>query len=102
MRPHQGLSGDSGLGFALPSWIKNIAGHLLQGTKVTVPSPVGPLSFDISDPKQLAALQKLVQGARLSNPNLEPVQPSGGAMSIVKPLAIGAGILLALKMLLGR
>ncbi len=74
----------------------------MQGTIVTIPTAVGPMKFDISKPNQLEALKVQWQKAQLSNPNLEPVKQPSGAMEIVKPLAIGAGLLFGLKLLLGR
>jgi len=49
-----------------PSWLRNIAGSVFKGTKVTIPTPAGPQTFDLGNPADVAALKKLLTGAKVS------------------------------------
>lgn len=58
--------GDSaGLG-ALPTWLKAIAGAVVRGVQVTVPTPVGPQTFDLNNPAHRAQLETMARGTRVS------------------------------------
>lgn len=80
---YQGQSGHydmiSGLGFTIPPWVARIAGAVVSGKVVSVPTPVGAITFDLSNPDSLAALAKMVSGTKITQaPTLTPapVRPS--------------------------
>jgi hypothetical protein len=59
----------SALGFALPDFgsiLRGIAGAVWRGTSVTIPTPVGPQTFNVSDPAQRAQLEAMVKGLKLN------------------------------------
>lgn len=55
--------------------LKGIAGAVVRGTTVTIPTPVGPQTFNIGDPAQRAQLEAMVKGTRL---NVATPQPGAG------------------------
>jgi hypothetical protein len=66
----------SGLGFTLPKWLTppktirnivgSIAGAMLKGTTVTVPTPAGTQTFDLGNPSDRAFLEKMAAGLKIS------------------------------------
>lgn len=46
-----------------PAWLRSIAGAVVRGTQVSVPTPAGPQVFDLSKPLDKAALQRLADQA---------------------------------------
>jgi len=70
------------LGLSLPRWltpprsirdlVKGIAGAVVRGTTVTIPTPAGPQTFNLGDPAQRAQLEALIRGARLNVATPEP------------------------------
>lgn len=57
------------LGLTLPSFgdlFRGIAGAVWRGTTVTIPTPIGPQTFNISDPAQRAQLEAMVKGLKLN------------------------------------
>lgn len=64
------------LGLSLPRWltpprsvrdlVKGIAGAVVRGTTVTIPTPIGPQTFNLGDPAQRAQLEAMVRGSRLN------------------------------------
>ena len=46
-----------------PAWLRNIAGAILRGTQVTVPTPAGPQTFDLNNPQGAAQLRNLANQA---------------------------------------
>ena len=55
--------------------VKGIGGALIRGTTVTIPTPVGPQTFNVGDPSQRAQLEAMIRGARL---NVATPQPGTG------------------------
>ena len=106
-RTNRSLSGGpDGLG-ALPTWLQNAIQGALKGTTVNIGTPAGNKTFDLSDPKQVQQLVAMMQSGKSSGLNVRFTGPgsSGGQDSglfagIPKPLLIGGGLLLALKLLL--
>lgn len=103
-RTNRSLSGAE-LG-ALPAWLSNAIQGALKGTNVTLTTPAGNKTFDLSDPKQLQQVMALIQsgkggpvGVKFGGPGTTP-GPNTGIFSNANPLLIGAGLLLALKLLL--
>jgi hypothetical protein len=47
-----------------PAWLRNIAGAVLRGTQVTVPTPAGPQTFDLYDPAGAAKLKAMAEQAK--------------------------------------
>lgn len=88
----------SGLGFSIPPWVTRIAGAVVSGRVVTVPTPVGSLTFDLSNPDSLAALAKMVSGARVTTTT--PAGPTAPRPSFADsipggwPTIIGGSLLL--------
>ncbi len=77
-----GYYAESGVGaFKLPRWltppkfVRDIAGAVLRGTQVTVPTPVGPQTFDLGNPADMALLKNLVTGTKVST-RVGPRPPS--------------------------
>jgi hypothetical protein len=57
------------LGFSLPDFgsiVRGIAGAVWRGTTVTIPTPVGPQTFNVSDPAQRAQLEAMLKGLKLN------------------------------------
>lgn len=98
----------SGLGLTLPkaltppSWLRNIVGSAFKGTTVSVPTPSGTLTVDISDPAQLQMLKNMVLGAKIGKAS-PGGGPSGGAAAAA---GVGIGtialVVLGAMFLLGR
>lgn len=105
-RTNRSLSGGPGLG-ALPAWLQNAIQGALKGTTVVVGTPAGNKTFDLSDPNQVRQLVQMAQGGggkslvnvRFTGPGSSGAADSG-AFAAAKPLLIGAGLLLALKLFL--
>jgi hypothetical protein len=110
----------SGLGFTLPKWltppksIRNIVGSIVgavvRGTTVTVPTPMGTQTFDLGNPQDVAMLQQMATGFKISKspPTPGPVGRAdqfvtshvpGGWMGIA---LVGAGLIFLPKMLRSR
>lgn len=47
--------------FTVPTWLKNIANAVVRGTVVTIQTPVGPQTIDLSKPGGAEALERLKQ-----------------------------------------
>ena len=107
-----------------PSWLRNIAGAVLRGTQVTVPTAAGPQTFNLNDPngsaqlkalanQAIAALRSAASGATISVTR-KPGGASGAVDSVNKAvtenvpggwvtvLGLIVGVPLAIKMLSGR
>ena len=58
----------SGLGFSLkpPAWLRSAAGAVLKQTTVTIPTPMGPMTYDLSNPAQAKALQDIATKTKVS------------------------------------
>jgi len=64
------------LGFSLPriltppkgvrDLLKGVAGAVFQGTMVTIPTPIGPQTFNLGDPAQVAQIMAMLRGTRVS------------------------------------
>jgi hypothetical protein len=75
----------SALGFSLPSWlnplpsleaaVKGIAGAVISGTTVSVPTPLGTQVFNLGDPSQRAALEAFIKNLAKTKVNVSPVAP---------------------------
>lgn len=87
-----------GLGFSIPPWVARIAGAVVNGKVVSVPTPVGAITFDLSNPDSLAALAKMVSGTKITAaPTLTPApaRPSfvdsipGGWLTLI---GVGLGV----------
>ena len=102
----------SGVG-ALPSWLTKIAGAIVRGTTVTVPTPTGQVIVDLGNPASVAAakaaLLNAAKGTKLgtnvgTQPTLMPAAPAyGDAPSNLLPmLALAAVGLIVLPKLLRR
>lgn len=61
-----------------PRWVRDAVrarvGAYLKGAKVTIPTPSGNETFDLGDPASLAALKRMITGARF-----ERAAPEGAA-----------------------
>lgn len=52
----------------LPKWItrlRNIIGGVVKQTRVTVQTPVGPMTVDLGDPEQLRQLKEMLAKAKV-------------------------------------
>jgi len=77
------------LGFSLPRWLTpprsvrelaaGIVGAVVRGTTITIPTPVGPQTFNLGDPSQRAQLEAMVRGTRV---NVATPEPGGGGFDI--------------------
>ena len=100
-----GLSGGPELG-ALPSWLTNAIEGALKGTSVQIGTSAGTKTFDLSDPKQVQQVLALFQSGKTSGVNVKFSGPGStpgqntGIFAGANPLLLGAGLLLALKLLL--
>ena len=52
------------LGLAVPDWLKRLAGAVVRGTRVTIQTPVGPQTIDLSKPGGAEALRALQESLR--------------------------------------
>lgn len=109
----QDMRHGEGLGFSLPSWASNIVGAVLRGTQVTVPTPAGPLTFNLGNPADVAALKQLVTGTtvqvtRRPPPPSSPIEQAqafvqekvpGGWLTVA---GVGLGAVLLFTMLRRR
>lgn len=66
-------------GLSLPSgltnFLKGLTGAVVRGTTVTVPTPIGPQTFNLGVPEERAQLERMIRGARVS---VTPPQPGVG------------------------
>ena len=99
----------AGLGFSFkpPSWLRNIAGAVMKGTQVSVPTPAGvPIVVDGADPNALKKVLDALKGTKISTqvgtprPSL-PQQAENAIESIpggwFTVAAVGLGVLLLVK-----
>jgi hypothetical protein len=99
------LSGSPDLG-ALPAWLSNAIQGALKGSSVSLGTSAGTKTFDLSDPKQVQQILALVQSGKSTGLNVKfnspgsAPGPNTGIFANASPLLIGAGVLLALKLLL--
>jgi hypothetical protein len=72
-------TGMGALGISLkpPAWARNIFGAIFKGTTITVPTPLGPQTFDLGNPADVAALKSMVTQSkvRVSTPGQQPTGP---------------------------
>jgi len=86
--------------------LKGIAGAVWRGTTVTIPTPVGPQTFNVGDPAQRAQLEAMIRGTRLNVATPEPGAGFDLGRSIEKNVpggwaTVGIGVLLAVFLLGG-
>ena len=56
----------SGLGaFSLSNLLKSVAGAVVRGTQVTVPTPTGQQTYDLGNPSHVKALESLIAGVKI-------------------------------------
>ncbi len=60
---------------AVPDWLKRIAGTVVRGTTVTVPTPAGPIVVDLGNPDSVAAAKRAITGVTV-NTNVGPKPPT--------------------------
>lgn len=60
---------------SLRNLLKGIAGAVVRGATVTIPTPAGPQTFNLGDPAQRAQLEAMVRGSRF---NIATPQPGTG------------------------
>ena len=48
-----------------PAWLRNIIGGVVKQTRVTVQTPVGPMTVDLGDPEQLRQLKEMLAKAKV-------------------------------------
>jgi hypothetical protein len=101
-----------GLGFTLPrqlmppAWLRAaISQHVgvaVKGTQLSIPTSSGTVSFDLSDPKQWAAIGNMLKGITISKPSTGGAQP----VPVAAVAGIGAGMIaliaVGLYLLMGR
>lgn len=86
----------SGLGaFSLTNLLKSIAGAVVRGTQVTVPTPTGQQTYDLGNPSHVRALESLISGVKIGK---APAAGNSGSSDMLK-WGLGA---LALYLLLKR
>jgi hypothetical protein len=73
---------------ALPSWLTKVAGAIIRGTTVTVPTTSGTIVVDLSNPASVNAAKKALTGAKI-NTNLGPA-PASPPVPADAPVASGA------------
>lgn len=61
-----GLADVGKITWKIPDWAKKAGAYLVSATKVTVPTPSGPITVDLSKPEQVAALREALAGAQLT------------------------------------
>jgi hypothetical protein len=89
----------NGLGFSLkpPAWLRAAisqhVGAAVKGTTLSIPTSSGTVSFDLTDPKQWAAIGNMLKGIKISRPTDQP--SSGLPVAAVAGLGIGTIALLA-------
>jgi hypothetical protein len=104
-------SSPNGLGFSLPrqltppSWLRSLiaqhASAAVKGTTVSIPTSSGTISFDLSDPKQWAAIGNMLKGITISRPSEGGAHPvpvaaaAGMGAGVIALIALGAYMLLA-------
>jgi hypothetical protein len=69
---------------ALPDWLKQVAGAVVRGTTVTIPTPAGPVVVDLGNPQSVAAAKAAVTGAKIS--------VTAGTKPTTLPERINAGV----------
>lgn len=72
------------MGWTVPKWLTppksiralatGIAGAVFKGTTVTIPTPIGPQTFNLSDPNDVARLKAMIAGTKF---NIAPPRPGG-------------------------
>lgn len=86
----------------IPDWLKRVAGAVVRGTTVTVPTPAGPINVDLGNPESIAAAKRAITGATVNtNVGPKPATPMdqvGAAVSSF-PGGIGGLALLSLGLL---
>lgn len=99
-------AGDAGLGFSLkpPKWLRDLGAQVLSSTRVVVPTPLGPITVDPTNPAELERLRSMLSQTRVT---LGPQEPTpldraasmfqavpGGAVTL---LGVGAALLFLLS-----
>ena len=91
---------------SVPSWLKSVAGAVIRGTKVTVPTPAGPMVVDLGNKASVDAAKAAITGSRvgvtvgnqaptpMERVNAAAEQVPGGWLTIA---AVVAGAFLMLK-----
>jgi hypothetical protein len=51
---------------SLSNLVKGVAGAVWRGTTVTIPTPIGPQTFNLGDPAQVKQLEAMVKGTKLN------------------------------------
>lgn len=97
------------LGFSLkpPAWLRSIAGAVVRGTTVTVPTPNGPpMTVDLGNPDSIAAAKAALSKAKVSSavgtrpdaPGADvPVLGAGGSSSLLMLGAVALGALFLMR-----
>jgi hypothetical protein len=70
-----------------PAWLRSIAGAVLRGTQVTVPTAAGPQTFDLNSPQGAAQLRAIAAQAVAAIRNAA----SGATISVTRRPAGSAG-----------
>ena len=82
--------------FSLLDTLKNVAGAIIRGTKVSIPTPAGAQTYDLGNPAHVAALENMVKGTSISTTASN--RPAPAAISPLGWLAIGGGVLLLISL----
>lgn len=86
----------------LKTVLQRVAGAVLKGTQVSVPTPVGTQTFDLGNPADVAILKQMATGIRFGQAAPEPTSPVETAKQMVSEhvpggfgglALIGAGLL---------
>lgn len=101
--------GNLGLSLKPPKWLRDLGARVLSETTVSVPTPTGiPVTVDLGNPAELAAIRNALLGARVhvgrsSQPTFTERAEEVASGIPWGAVAIGAGALLLLfKMRRGR
>jgi hypothetical protein len=71
--------------------VSGVAGALIKGTTVTIPTPVGPQTFNVGDPAQRAELEAMIRGTRFNVAQPQPGAPPDLARAIEQNIPGGWG-----------
>ena len=97
--------GEMGLSLKPPKWLRDLGAKVISGTRVTVQTPLGPFTFDPSNPAEVARLRGMLSQTQVT---LGPTTPTpldrAGALVDAVPggigtIALAGGAALALLLL---
>lgn len=87
-----------------PKWLRDLVGGVVKQSRVTVQTPVGPMTVDLGDPEQVRQLKEMVARARIEVGTRSPsvidqiTEQTAGIPGGMLTVLAGAALLLFLLM----